>query len=48
MNSIFGTEKDSELMLLMKQLAFGTMLGIAFLTVVYVGGLLAHWVSGCN
>ena len=41
-------EKDSELMLLGKQLAFGSAMGIAFLSLVYIGGLLAHLVSGCN
>ena len=45
---IFGRiEKDSELMLLGKQLAFGSALGVAFLAVVYIGGLLAHLISGC-
>lgn len=41
-------EKDSELTLLGKQLAFGSALGVAFLAVVYIGGLLAHLISGCN
>ena len=40
-------EKDSELTLLAKQLAFGSVLGVAFLAVVYIGGLLAHLISGC-
>lgn len=31
---------------ILRQIGFGAVLGIAFLAVVYLGGLLAHLVSG--
>ncbi len=47
MMSIFGDfANDSELMLYMKQIAFGSAIGVAFLMIVYLGGLLGHLVSG--
>ena len=45
--SIFGDfANDSELMLYIKQIAFGSAIAAAFLGIVYMGGLLAHIVSG--
>ncbi len=45
--SIFGDyENDSELMLILKQLAFGTAIGMAFLVFIYLGGLMACLISG--
>ena len=45
--SIFGDyENDSELMLILKQLAFGTAIGMAFLVFIYLGGLFACLISG--
>ncbi len=37
---------DEESKMILRQLGFGAMLGIAFLTFVYLGGLIAHLVSG--
>lgn len=31
---------------ILRQIGFGAVLGTAFLTIVYLGGLLAHLVSG--
>lgn len=31
---------------ILRQIGFGAVLGIAFLTIVYLGGLLAKFVSG--
>ena len=31
---------------ILRQIGFGAVLGIAFLSVLYIGGLLAHLVSG--
>lgn len=46
--SIFGDlEKDSELMMICKQLMFGTAIGMAFMVMIYLGGLFACLVSGC-
>ena len=38
--------KDAELRYILRQIGFGAALGAAFLTVVYLGGLLAKFVSG--
>ena len=37
---------DEESKMILRQLGFGAVLGIAFLTFVYLGGLIAHLVSG--
>lgn len=37
---------DEESKMILRQLGFGAALGIAFLTFVYLGGLIAHLVSG--
>ena len=37
---------DQELKYILRQIGFGAVLGAAFLTVVYLGGLLAKLVSG--
>ena len=37
---------DEESKTILRQLGFGAVLGIAFLTFVYLGGLIAHLVSG--
>ena len=37
---------DEESKMILRQLGFGAVLGIAFLTFVYLGGLIAHMVSG--
>ena len=37
---------DEESKMILRQLGFGAVLGIAFLTFVYLGGLMAHLVSG--
>ena len=37
---------DEESRMILRQLGFGAVLGIAFLSVVYLGGLIAHLVSG--
>lgn len=45
--SIFGDfANDSELMLYMKQIAFGSAIAAAFMVIVYLGGLLANLVGG--
>ncbi len=38
--------KDAELRYILRQIGFGAVMGIAFLGTVYLGGLLAHLVSG--
>ena len=35
-----------EMRYILRQIGFGAVLGIAFLSVLYIGGLLAHLVSG--
>ena len=37
---------DEESKMILRQIGFGAVLGIAFLATVYLGGLLAHLVSG--
>ena len=37
---------DEESKMILRQLCFGAVLGIAFLSFVYLGGLIAHLVSG--
>ena len=37
---------DEDSKMILRQLGFGAVLGIAFLSVVYLGGLIAHLVSG--
>ena len=37
---------DQEVKYILRQIGFGAVLGIAFLSVLYIGGLLAHLVSG--
>ena len=37
---------DEESKMILRQLGFGAVLGIAFFTFVYLGGLIAHLVSG--
>ena len=37
---------DAEMKVMLRQVGFGAVLGIAFLGIVYLGGLLAHLVSG--
>ena len=37
---------DEESKAILRQIGFGAVLGIAFLSVVYLGGLVAHLVSG--
>ena len=39
------SEKE-EMWMLMRQIGFGAVLGIAFLATLYIGGLLACLVSG--
>ena len=38
--------ETQELKYILRQIGFGAVLGTAFLAVVYLGGLLAHLVSG--
>ena len=38
--------EDGEMRYILRQIGFGAVLGAAFLTIVYLGGLLAHLVSG--
>ncbi len=38
--------ENEEMWMLMRQVGFGAVMGIAFLMMVYLGGLLAHLVSG--
>ena len=40
------TIDDQEVKYILRQIGFGAVLGIAFLSVLYIGGLLAHLVSG--
>ena len=40
------TIDDQEVKYILRQIGFGAVLGIAFLSVVYFGGLLARFVSG--
>ena len=37
---------DQEVKYILRQIGFGAVLGIAFLATLYIGGLLAHLVSG--
>ena len=37
---------DQELKYILRQIGFGAILGTAFLAIVYLGGWLAHLVSG--
>ena len=37
---------DDELKYILRQIGFGAILGAAFLAIVYIGGLLAHIISG--
>ena len=39
------SEKE-EMRMILRQIGFGAVMGIAFLIMVYLGGLLAHLVSG--
>ena len=38
--------EDGEMRYILRQIGFGAVLGIAFLSVLYIGGLMAHLVSG--
>ena len=38
--------EDGEMRYILRHIGFGAVLGIAFLAVVYLGGLIAHLVSG--
>ena len=38
--------ENEEMKYILRQIGFGAMLGTAFLMVVYLGGWLAHLVSG--
>ena len=38
--------ENEEMRMILRQIGFGAVLGIAFLSMVYLGGLLAHLVSG--
>ena len=40
------TIDDQEVKYILRQIGFGAVLGIAFLAVTYLGGLIAHLVSG--
>ena len=40
------TIDDMEVKYILRQIGFGAVLGIAFLSVLYFGGLLARLVSG--
>ena len=40
------TIDDQEVKYILRQIGFGAVLGIAFLSVLYFGGLLARLVSG--
>ena len=37
---------DQEVRYILRQLGFGAALGVAFLAVIYLGGVIAHLVSG--
>jgi hypothetical protein len=38
--------ENEEMRMILRQIGFGAIMGIAFLATVYLGGLLAHLVSG--
>ena len=38
--------ESEEMRMILRQIGFGAVMGIAFLIMVYLGGLLAHLVSG--
>ena len=38
--------ENEEMLMILRQIGFGAVMGIAFLITVYLGGLLAHLVSG--
>ena len=38
--------EDGEMRYILRQIGFGAIMGIAFLSVLYIGGLLARLVSG--
>lgn len=38
--------ENEEMRMILRQIGFGAVMGIAFLGTVYLGGLLAHLVSG--
>lgn len=38
--------ENEEMRVILRQIGFGAVLGIAFLAVTYLGGLIAHLVSG--
>lgn len=40
------TIDDQDVKYILRQIGFGAVLGIAFLATVFIGGLLAHLVSG--
>jgi len=40
------TIDNQEVKYILRQIGFGAVLGIAFISVLYIGGLLAHLVSG--
>ena len=40
------TIDDQEVKYILRQIGFGAIMGIAFLSVLYIGGLLARLVSG--
>ena len=40
------TIDDMDIKYILRQIGFGAVLGIAFLSVLYIGGLLARFVSG--
>lgn len=37
---------DEEVKMILRQIGFGAVLGTAFLMAIYLGGLIAHLVSG--
>ena len=37
---------NQEMKYILRQIGFGAIMGIAFLATVFIGGLLAHLVSG--
>jgi hypothetical protein len=45
MEKNFNNE-EAELKYILRQIGFGAILGTAFLMIVYLGGWLAHQVSG--
>ena len=40
------TIDDMDVKYILRQIGFGAVLGIAFLSVLYIGGRMAHLVSG--